>query len=321
MTIPTGFKPNLAATLTKPELIKFPVWASPKIDGIRCVFFGGVAYSRSLKPIPNAVVQEFAAAYARLLEGLDGELTVGSPTDANCMQNSMAVMSKSAEPDFTFHVFDWFPLQLPTCSDEMGYDRRSGIVERRITEFYDKYPEVDIRAVPQHLCVCADDLDKLEARFLADGYEGMMIRAHDGKYKCGRSTEREGGLVKVKRFVDGEAVIVGFEEEMHNANEATRNATGRTERSTAQAGLVGKETLGALVVRRVESECVGKSYAEVGPVFNIGTGFTARQRREMWEDRAKLVGSVVKFKHFDHGTVDAPRHPVFIGFRHPEDMG
>ncbi|KVT22982.1 ATP-dependent DNA ligase [Burkholderia ubonensis] len=307
--IPTGFKPNLAATLTKPELIKFPVWASPKIDGIRCVFFGGVAYSRSLKPIPNPVVQEFAAAYARLLEGLDGELTVGSPTDTNCMQNSMAVMSKSAEPDFTFHVFDWFPLRIPTRSDELGYDRRSEIVERRIAEFYDRCPEADIKGVPQHLCVCADDLDKLEARFLADGYEGMMIRAHDGKYKCGRSTEREGGLVKVKRFVDGEAVIVGFEEEMHNANEAKRDATGRTERSTSKAGLHGKGTLGALVVKN-----------EKGIVFNIGTGFTAAQRADYWANHPSLFGKIVKFKHFDHGTVDAPRHPVFIGFRHPEDM-
>lgn len=321
MTIPTGFKPMLAATLTKPELIKFPVWASPKIDGIRCVFFGGVAYSRSLKPIPNPVVQEFAAAYASLLEGLDGELTVGSPTDANCMQNSMAVVSKSAEPDFTFHVFDWFPLRIPTCSDEMGYDRRSEIVERRIADFYARYPAEDIKAVPQHLCVCAEDLDTLEARFLADGYEGMMIRAHSGTYKCGRSTEREGGLVKVKRFVDGEAVIVGFEEEMRNENEATRNATGRTERSTAQAGLVGKETLGALVVRRFESRGMGEPYGPVGPEFNIGTGFTAAQRRDYWQGRDGLIGRVVKFKHFDHGTVDAPRHPVFIGFRHPEDMG
>ncbi|KVV54039.1 ATP-dependent DNA ligase [Burkholderia cepacia] len=303
MTIPTGFKPNLAATLTKPELIKFPVWASPKIDGIRCVFFGGVAYSRSLKPIPNPVVQEFAAAYRRLLEGLDGELTVGSPTDSNCMQNSMAVMSKSAEPDFTFHVFDVYDGYAP-------FEHRGDVVEDRIMTFYDKYPEADIKAVPQHLCACAADLDKLEARFLADGYEGMMIRAHDGKYKCGRSTEREGGLVKVKRFVDGEAVIVGFEEEMHNANEAKRDATGRTERSTSKAGLHGKGTLGALVVKN-----------EKGIVFNIGTGFTAAQRADYWANHPSLFGKIVKFKHFDHGTVDAPRHPVFIGFRHPEDMG
>lgn len=309
MTIPTGFKPNLAATLTKPELIQFPVWASPKIDGIRCVFFGGVAYSRSLKPIPNPVVQEFATAYASLLEGLDGELTVGSPTDANCMQNSMAVMSKSAEPDFTFHVFDWFPDENRAHLYRAGYDQRSDVVEARIAEFYERYPVADIRAVPQHLCVCADDLDKLEARFLSDGYEGMMIRTYDGTYKCGRSTEREGGLVKVKRFVDGEAVIVGFEEEMHNTNEARRGATGRTERSTSKAGLHGKGTLGALVVKD-----------DKGRVFNIGTGFTAAQRAAYWANHPNLFGKLVKFKHFDHGTKDAPRHPVFVGFRHPEDM-
>lgn len=303
--VPYGFKPNLAATLTKPELIKFPVWASPKIDGIRCVFFGGVAYSRSLKPIPNPVVQEFAKAYANLLEGLDGELTVGSPTDANCMQNSMAVMSKVAAPDFTFHVFDWFH----PAHAHIEFWQRSDVVEDRIVQFYDRYPEVDIRAAPQVLCTSLAHLDTNEARWLADGYEGMMIRDHCGRYKFGRSTEREGGLVKVKRFTDAEAIVIGFEEEMHNANEAKRDATGRTERSTSKAGLHGKGTLGALVVKN-----------ERGIVFNIGTGFTAAQRADYWANHPSLFGKMVKFKHFDHGTVDAPRHPVFIGFRHPEDM-
>ncbi|WP_232463588.1 ATP-dependent DNA ligase [Burkholderia ubonensis] len=282
--IPQGFKPNLAATLTKPELIKFPVWASPKIDGIRSPQFGGVAYSRSLKPIPNPGVQEFARAFASWLEGMDGELTVGSPTDANCMQNSMAVMSKKGEPDFTFHVFDVYdPLA--------EFWRRSDIVADRIARFYDHYPEVDIRAVPQVLCTSMVELEVNEARWLAEGYEGMMIRSHDGKYKFGRSTEREGGLVKVKRFTDAEAIVIGFEEEMHNANEAKRDALGRTERSTSKAGLHGKGTLGALVVKN-----------EKGIVFNIGTGFTAAQRADYWANHPSLFGKIVKFKHFDHGT-------------------
>lgn len=311
MTIPTGFKPMLAATLTKPELIKFPVWASPKIDGIRCVFFGGVAYSRSLKPIPNPSVQEFARLFSLWLEGFDGELVVGSPTDPNCMQNTTSgVMKKSGEPDFTFYVFDKV--------SSVSFDARQNILEDDIKAIYARYPELDIRIVPQVLCVSQADLDTNEAHWLAEGYEGMMIRSPDGAYKFGRSTERAGGLVKVKRFTDAEAIVVGFEEEMHNANEATRNATGRTERSTAQAGLVGKGTLGAL---RVAMPVDSRIPDSPSIVFNIGTGFTASQRREMWEDRIKLVGSVVKFKHFDHGTVDAPRHPVFMGFRHPEDMG
>lgn len=301
MTIPAGFKPNLAATLTKPALLKFPVWASPKIDGVRCVVFGGVAYSRTLKPIPNPHVQDGAKYYERELEGLDGELVVGSATDPNCMQNTTSgVMKRSGEPEFTFHAFDYVYPGMP-------YGDRMRVVRGRVAEAVEEFAPVKL--VPQHYVMNAADLAVMEEYYLDQGYEGLMIRSGDAPYKYGRSTEREGGLVKVKRFVDAEAVVVGFEEEMRNENEATRDATGRTERSTAQAGLVGKGTLGALVVRD-----------EQGRVFNIGTGFTAAQRADIWRDSSRCKGLTVKYKHFDHGTVDAPRHPVFLGFRAPEDM-
>jgi DNA ligase 1 len=300
--IPSGFKPNLAAKFTKPELINFPVWASPKIDGIRCVVFGGVAYSRSLKPIPNPFVQEWVRAGAKWLDGLDGELVVGSATDANAMQNSMAVMSKSGEPDFTFHVFD---AVLPGVEFWERNDYAQHIYGNARLE--------RLQFVPQHMCTSMEMLDTKESLWLSAGYEGMMIRDHCGMYKCGRSTEREGGLVKVKRFVDAEAVVVGFVEEMHNTNEAKRDALGRTERSGAKEGLVGKGTLGALCVEL----CNG--YDRNCPTFQIGTGFTAEQRRDFWERREELDGCIVTFKYFDHGIKEAPRHPVFKSFRHSDD--
>ncbi|MGA3989026.1 ATP-dependent DNA ligase [Ralstonia nicotianae] len=299
--IPQGFKPNLAAMLTKPELIKFPVWASPKIDGVRCVIFGGVAYSRSLKPIPNPFVQEWAAANCCELEGLDGELVVGSATASDCMQNTTSgVMKKTGEPDFSFHAFDFVGTDWPfaTRCEQLERWRKRGDSEA-----------IRVHIVSQELVTDQVDLAMKEAQFLDEGYEGMMIRAHDGRYKFGRSTEREGGLVKVKRFDDAEAEVIGYEEEMHNANEAKTNALGQTERSTVQANLVGKRTLGALVCRTAS-----------GVAFSVGTGFSSADRASLWRERAALVGRVVKYKHFDHGTVDAPRHPVFLGFRAPEDM-
>lgn len=315
--IPQGFKPNLAATLTKPELIKFPVWASPKIDGIRCVVFGGVAYSRSLKPIPNEYVQSWVKSNAKFLDGLDGELVVGSATDPNCMQTSMSVMRKGGEPDFTFYVFD---AVLPGCE---FWERSDYVFDVACSK---ARPE-RATPVPQHMVTAPDSLDALEAEWLAEGYEGMMIRDHCGLYKYGRSTEREGGLVKVKRFVDAEAVIIGFVEEMHNTNEAKKDALGRTERSSEKAGLVGKGTMGAFIVRMYRDLDAFKiadfTYPSVDvngvPPFNIGTGFTAAQRADFWNRREELLGQVVTFKHFDHGTVDAPRHPVFKSFRHIED--
>ncbi len=52
------FKPMLADPI-EPEKypLRFPLLVSTKIDGIRVLVRDGVAYSRSLKPIPNKYVQ------------------------------------------------------------------------------------------------------------------------------------------------------------------------------------------------------------------------------------------------------------------------
>src|SRR5690606_27777905 len=113
----------------------------------------------------------------------------------------------------------------------------------------------------------------------------------------GRSTAREGHLLKLKRFTDGEAVVIGFEELMHNANEATKDELGYTKRSTHADGKVPMGTLGALKVRDLTT----------GIEFSIGTGYTAAQRRKLWDARDTLVGKVVKYKHFEGGVKDAPR--------------
>lgn len=75
------FKPTLAvnADFTK---IQYPVYASPKLDGIRCSIVDGKALSRTLKQIPNKHI--FNQLSTTDLNGLDGELIIGSPTSKTC---------------------------------------------------------------------------------------------------------------------------------------------------------------------------------------------------------------------------------------------
>ena len=76
------FKPMLAETCEDADraALPFPLYATPKIDGLRCLVIDGVATSRSLKPIPNRFVQSVLGTH--LLDGLDGELVVGLDTGA-----------------------------------------------------------------------------------------------------------------------------------------------------------------------------------------------------------------------------------------------
>ena len=77
----TSFKPLLAKDYD-PALLRFPVLASPKIDGVRATVLNNQLVSRSLKPIPNKLV--FKALSNSALHGVDGELTVDAIDASRC---------------------------------------------------------------------------------------------------------------------------------------------------------------------------------------------------------------------------------------------
>lgn len=287
-------KPMLAGQADLTTLM-YPCFASVKLDGIRALIVEGRVVGRSLKEIPNTHVQKELGKDA--YNGFDGELIVGSPTAKDCFrQTHSGVMSRTGEPAFRFWVFDHF------SEPNKPYMHRLGNVE--VQNPLEKL----ILKLPQKLIHSEEELSEFEALALQKGFEGVIIRGVNSPYKFGRSTTKEGHLLKLKRFVDDEATIVGFEEFMHNGNEAKTNALGLTERSSHKDNKTGMDKLGALVVRYE------------GAIFNIGTGFTDAQRKEIWNVREKLKGKTVKFKYFEVGIKDAPRHPVFLGFRDEVDM-
>ena len=64
-------KPLLAVAADL-EKIEFPVWATPKIDGIRCLKINGQVVSRNFKPIPNHHIRTTLEQI--LPDGIDGEI-------------------------------------------------------------------------------------------------------------------------------------------------------------------------------------------------------------------------------------------------------
>lgn len=318
------FKPNLAGTPESTADIKFPVYASPKLDGIRAMVHPHGVMSRSMKAIPSGYIQSMLSR--RELQGLDGELIVGSPTDPNCMQNSTSgVMARGKTPEFQFHVFDDFESPAPFSSRLQHIAGRVSDIQERwhiiaTSIRLDGLPYITcpVVLVPQVLIDDEEGLLLFEARCLTMGFEGVMVRSVDGKYKQGRSTPKEGGLLKIKRFVDGEFKIIGFEEEMKNNNVKTTNELGRSKRSSHAAGKEGKGVLGAFIGQRVIVN--EKGNLDFGEQFNIGTGMDAAFRKWAWANRDKLLNQIGVFKSFPVGVKDAPRHPVFKGLREKWDM-
>lgn len=293
-------KPMLAAeaALERIEIGKMGVFCSPKLDGIRCLGMNGVAMSRSMKPIPNLAVQALFANGD--FDGFDGELIVGDPTAPDAYRKtSSAVMSIHGTPNVTYHVFD--------CWDSQhGYQYRLNLLAERLDER--GINRELVQYVKQTFIVNQLQLLDYESKHLELGYEGVMIRSVVGPYKQGRSTVNEGFLLKLKRFTDDEFEIIGFEERMQNTNAATTNELGRTSRSSAKAGLVGRGDLGAIVLKHPAG------------TFTCGTGFTDEDRRQIWDNQQGYLGKLAKIKHFASGAKTMPRFPVWLGLRDQLDL-
>lgn len=291
------FRPMLASPADI-SAVRYPVLASPKVDGLRAIVRGGCLLSRKLLPIPNRHLQDL---YARPeYEGFDGELVVGDPSRATVFETSDVVMEEHEGIESVFFlVFDLCNLQVP-------YMERY----RRLREMA---PVQNLWE--QKLIFEEAELMDYVASITGMGYEGVIIRDLNSPYKFGRSTVREGWMLKIKNFSDAECIIVGMDELYSNQNPAELNDLGLTKRSSHQANKVPMNKMGSLLG------------IYNGQEIRLGTGFTDAQRIEIWQNPDKYLRKYAKFKFQSTGGKSVEtggkgiRPPyVFLGWRHELDM-
>jgi DNA ligase-1 len=288
------FRPMLAVACTDLTKVGYPVYLSEKLDGIRMSVHGGVCMSRSMKPIPSKAVQtKFGKPE---YEGFDGEIVYGHKNAKDVFNKSTrCCMSVELPDDFEVDQIKFFVF------DKIG----DLPYEERYWNIVTGWPEVTgVYKLRNQLVNSAEEVAEIEKEFLEVGAEGVILRSLTGPYKQGRSTLKEGYLLKVKQFSDSECIVLGFEEKMHNANEATVGELGQTKRSSHQDNMVPMNTLGSLHVRDLVT----------GVDFHIGTGFNDVQRKNIWDNKEDWLGKVVKYSHFEAGVKDKPRFPVFVQF-------
>ena len=301
-------KPMLAATAEAldgqaPEGITYPVMVSPKLDGIRALKVNGVLVSRTLKSIPS----QHAHVISQLLpNGIDGELIVGAPNEDPYTRTVSAVMRRDSDTEaMSYYIFDNYLI-------DGGFQKRF----QAIKELEGRAPNGAhaVHVVPHSIARNAEELLSMEVDALERGFEGVMIRSLDGPYKYGRSTVKEGYLLKLKRFKDAEAVVTGTYERLHNANEAMTDNLGHTERSSKKDGMEPTGLLGGFYVKGTNGEYTGidfKVSSSTIPLIHLA---------EMWRQRRSYEGRLLTYKYFPTGSVERPRFPTFKGWRNPLDV-
>jgi len=277
--------------------LTFPLLASVKLDGIRAYVKNGVVMSRSNKPIPNQHVQDLFGG----MELADSELIVGNSKDVGCYRKTeSAVMSVDGKPDVRMCAFDLIE------PDTLPFRARNEALAKLCAA------HSHVVHVHQVLIRDMDHLLAFETKVLQLGHEGVMLRSLDSPYKHGRSTLREGYLIALKRFLDGEAEILDVYEQETNINEKLKNAIGLSARSSHKAGKVANGRLGGFIVRDLKTK----------EEFKIGTflGVSIVEREAWWKQADSFKGRVLKYRYQQVGGYVKPRLPIMIGFRSKVDM-
>ena len=237
-------------------------WVSEKLDGVRAYWDGERLWSRRGNPFqaPDWFVSDFPS------QPLDGELWLGRGHFAQL--SGIVRTVRPVDEDWRkvrFMVFD------ATLANQT-FDQRLPRLRELVNQAGSPYLALVKQQRPgnhQQLMARRDEV-------IAVGGEGLMLRRGASVYKAGRSDD----LLKVKRFDDAEATVVGI--------------------------LPGKGKyqgmMGALRVRLADNR-----------EFRIGSGFSDAERAD-----PPPQGSVITFKYSGHTATGLPRFASFVRVRNDE---
>lgn len=315
-------KPQLAEDAILDQ-VRFPCVVQPKIDGVRAMNLGGTLTGRSLDPFDGFGVTDYFSHPDFL--GLDGEMILGSNERCgnrlcNMTTGAMGRFKGVTEmADLYWNVFDY----LRPDTIELPYMERYARLYAYVQDMQSNWSNFRIRVVPLKLVFNETQLRDVIAEHAEDGYEGTIIRNPNAIYKPGRATKKGQELWRVKPWGDFEILVTSITEGNANGNEAKTNTLGRTERSSAQAGMVPNGQVGSIQGTLVHDLVVngGSKVIPAGTLITAGSGkMTAGEAGYYFRNPDELIGQYAKVKTMLHGVKDLPRFPTFESIRLKQDM-
>ena len=256
--------------LKRGKAIKFPCFSQRKYDGTRCVAMSGKGlFSRNKKRYPHLdhIVAEINKLPNTII--LDGELY----SDTLTFQEIVGIVKRETlkegdqekQLQIKLHVYD--------IINEAPYELRY----TNLQMLFNKYKFKHLVLVKSDICESEEAMKELHAQYVAEGFEGLMLRNKTGLYKNSRAVD----LQKFKEFFDGEFKIVGYKE---------------------GEGL--------------ETGCViWVCEAENGLQFACRPRGTREEREVLYSDGKKYVGKKLTVRYQEMTDSNVPRFPVGIAIR------
>ena len=316
------------------EPIRYPKFVPLKLDGLRCIIEDGDILTSSLKKHTNINLINKLASVVEFCKKnnvvLDGELYTHE-VKFSTVSGNIRSFKQPIHPTIKFHVFDILVKYNNITVDTPYKERLSQLNDFLLNTNFDM-----LRGIPTKIINSDEELTKYFGEVLELGYEGLMLRNPEGKYKFGKATAKSQDLLKKKPFVTFDARIVGVEEEFSNNNESFINEMGKSVKRNTKADKTPTGKAAKFVVEldsfdidvdldremiEVKPTLTAKEITAMNPTLSKEEISKRYQtwRKEVWDNKESYIGKHIEFKGMLVGAKKAPRHPSFVKMRPDKD--
>lgn len=232
-------------------------WMSEKLDGIRALWNGTQLITRMGNAVhaPNWFLKKFPPF------PIDGELWIGRGK----FSKTVSIVRKKNPNDQEWRQIRFAIFDAPQSATK--FEERQAFLKR----FFQHDEKNQLFLLRQTQCKGKKHLLRELERITENGGEGVMLRKPFSSYEYKRSHN----LLKVKKFRDGEAVVLGY-----------KPGKGKY-----------KGQMGALLVELPN-----------GIRFSIGSGFSDQERKN-----PPQPGTKVRFRYQNLTKAGKPRFPSYLG--------
>ena len=180
--------------------ITFPCYVQAKLDGVRSLYRNGVFTSRTAKPFGflDHITQELKpASDAGLI--LDGEIY----STTLSFQEFVGLVKKKHLTAKDKENIKQVKLWVYDVVNEYPFEQRLAL----LVDFFSKNTFTNVHLLPTEEAKTKEDIKTFHDKYVAAGYEGVIIRNKKGMYRLATRSEN---LQKYKEFEDAEFPIVAF---------------------------------------------------------------------------------------------------------------
>lgn len=298
---------------------------TPKIDGVRAYHSGEAFIARSKKSFANKFINQFLNS--DVFSGFDGEFYAGGSSIASdlCRKTSSFVNSEDTQGLCAWMIFDYLTpqLRLKTYSERLAA-LLAYIQTPEVKEALSRLREVGIDIYTVHSQTfqvnSPQALEDKYLHFLAEGYEGAIVRNPKALYSNGRAGKNY-DFFRLKPYVTTEIEITALVEAETNLNSPELDPRGYASRSSHKANKLGAGKIGALYGRLLEDVHTGNLLIPKHTEVKVSAGCMDHgDRTYFWEHPEEIKGTIATIQFLDHGAKSKLRSATFKHFRPELDL-